>query len=176
MSDAPKKPKGPDFAKGVKLAELEDDRPKLGHVGDEAVVLVKKGSEVRAIGATCTHYSGPLDEGLVVGDTIRCPWHHACFDLKTGEAIGGPALTDVPCFDVVHEGALVRVSGKAKKEKKPALANAPSSVVVIGAGPAGAAAVEALRREGYEGKITLLGDEKPGPVDRPNLSKDYLMG
>ncbi|MEO8801532.1 MAG: FAD-dependent oxidoreductase [Polyangiaceae bacterium] len=176
MSDAANSPQGPDLEKGVKLTDLKDDEPKLGHVGDDAVVLVRKGNEVRAIGAVCTHYSGPLQEGLVVGDTIRCPWHHACFDLKTGEAIGGPALSDVPCFDVVHEGALVRVTGKATKPKKAALANAPTSVVVIGAGPAGAAAVEALRREGYEGKITLLGDEEPGPVDRPNLSKDFLMG
>lgn len=176
MSDTATSPQGPDLEKGVKLADLKDDEPKLGHVGEEAVVLVKKGGEVRAIGAVCTHYSGPLQEGLVVGETLRCPWHHACFDLKTGEAIGGPALSDVACFDVVHEGALVRVTGKANKSKKPAPASAPSSVVVVGAGPAGAAAVEALRRGGYEGKVTLLGDEEPGPVDRPNLSKDFLMG
>ena len=176
MGDHKTELSGPDFGAGVALSTLKDSAPSLGHANGEAVVLVRKGDVVHAIGATCTHYSGPLAEGLVVGDTIRCPWHHACFKLKTGEAVGGPALNDVACYEVVRENDLVRVGGKKKSADRPTTGRAPSSVVVVGAGPAGAAAVEALRRLGYTGKITLVGDEQPGPVDRPNLSKDYLAG
>src|SRR5258708_6852991 len=77
---------GPDLERGVSLSSLEGGRPVLGHAHGAAVVLVRVGEEVRAIAASCSHYGGPLAEGLVVGDAIRCPWHHACFDLRTGEA------------------------------------------------------------------------------------------
>jgi NADPH-dependent 2,4-dienoyl-CoA reductase/sulfur reductase-like enzyme/nitrite reductase/ring-hydroxylating ferredoxin subunit len=166
---------GPDFGAGVDVASLADGAPTLGHAAGESVVVVRRGNELHAIGAICTHYSGPLAEGLVVGETVRCPWHHACFDLKTGEAIGGPALNDIPCYEIVRAENLVRV-GKKKDAPKRSLSSGPSSVVVVGAGAAGEAAVEALRREGYAGTITFIGDEAPGPVDRPNLSKDYLAG
>ncbi|MEO7109734.1 MAG: FAD-dependent oxidoreductase, partial [Polyangiaceae bacterium] len=158
------------------FATLRDTEPLLGHADGEAVVLVRRGAEAFAIGATCTHYSGPLAEGLVVGDTIRCPWHHACFDLRTGAAIGGPALNDLPCFELVRENDLLRVVGKKKNPTASPPAHSPSSVVVIGGGPAGAAAVEALRRLGFVGPVMFVGDEAPGPVDRPNLSKDFLAG
>jgi nitrite reductase/ring-hydroxylating ferredoxin subunit len=72
-TDAPQPPSGPDFVAGIAVAELPDGKPVLGHAGDQAVVLVRRGEEVFATGAQCTHYSGPLAEGLVVGDTLRCP-------------------------------------------------------------------------------------------------------
>jgi apoptosis-inducing factor 3 len=175
MSDQKTELTGPDFGAGVDLGSLEDGKATLGHAAGESVVVVRHGKELHAIGATCTHYSGPLGEGLVVGETIRCPWHHACFDLKTGEAIGGPALNDIPCYEIVRAQDLVRV-GKKKDAPKRSLASALESVVVVGAGAAGEAAVEMLRREGYVGKITFIGDEPPGPADRPNLSKDFLAG
>src|SRR5215212_8377960 len=103
---------GPDLKAGVALTELVDDTPFLGHADGEAVLLVRKGAEVFAIGAQCTHYSGPLAEGLVVGDTIRCPWHHACFHLGTGEAIGAPALNPIATFEVVRDGDLARVGAQ----------------------------------------------------------------
>ncbi len=149
----------------------------LGHVGDEAVVLVRQGNEVFAVGAVCTHYSGPLAEGLVVGRTIRCPWHHARYNLATGEAIGGPALNPLGCWEVVPDGDRVRVSGKSKKqpERQPLPRN-PASVVIIGAGAAGDCAASELRRLGYEGPITQVDPDPDASVDRPNLSKDYLAG
>ena len=82
MADDQPAPTGPDLAPGVALADLPDGGKLLGHLGDEQVLLLRRGAEVFAIGASCTHYSGPLAEGLMVGDTIRCPWHHACFDLQ----------------------------------------------------------------------------------------------
>jgi apoptosis-inducing factor 3 len=166
---------GPNLEQGVPFATLLEGKPVLGHAHGEAVVVVRVGSDVRAIGASCTHYGGPLAEGLVVGNTIRCPWHHACFDLATGEAVGAPALRGVACFEVARQGDLVQV--RASKDAQPRTpASSPSSVVIIGAGAAGAACAEMLRKEGYAGPIAMLGSEDPGPVDRPNLSKDYLAG
>jgi apoptosis-inducing factor 3 len=168
---------GPDFLQGVELSELPEAKPLLGHAGDGAVILVRTGDTVRAIGATCSHYGGPLAEGLVVGDTVRCPWHHACFSLDTGEAVRAPALSPIPAYEIVRRGSRVSVAGRRTvPERALDAATVPRSVVVIGAGAAGAAAVEALRRDGYRGPVTLVGDEPPGPVDRPNLSKDYLAG
>jgi NADPH-dependent 2,4-dienoyl-CoA reductase/sulfur reductase-like enzyme/nitrite reductase/ring-hydroxylating ferredoxin subunit len=175
MGGGPQELKGPDLGKGIALAELSPNVPLLGHANGEAVLVVRLGDDVHAIGATCTHYSDPLADGIVVGNTVRCPWHHACFDLRTGEARGGPALGDVPCYRVERSGDLVQV--KSKKDavaKKPT--TAPGSVLIVGAGAAAIACATTLRKEGYAGPITMLGAEEPGPVDRPNLSKDYLAG
>jgi NADPH-dependent 2,4-dienoyl-CoA reductase/sulfur reductase-like enzyme/nitrite reductase/ring-hydroxylating ferredoxin subunit len=167
---------GPDLAAGVALSELAEGEPLLGHAHGKAVMLVRRGAAVHALGATCTHYSGPLAAGLVVGDTVRCPWHHACFDLRTGVALGAPALDPVPCFEVIRRGD--RVSVGARRELAPPAAPrlSPASIVIVGAGAAGAAAAEKLRRLGYAGPVVLVGNEGPGPVDRPNLSKDFLAG
>jgi NADPH-dependent 2,4-dienoyl-CoA reductase/sulfur reductase-like enzyme/nitrite reductase/ring-hydroxylating ferredoxin subunit len=167
---------GPDLSQGVAVASLQDDQPLLGHVGDDAVMLGKTGGQILATAASCTHSCGPLAEGLVVDGTVRCPWHHACFDLRTGLA-KGPALTPLACYDVIHDHDLVRVGGKHRaKPPAPLVGAALSSVVILGGGPAGTACAELLRRLGYEAPISLVTDEQPGPVDRPNLSKDYLAG
>jgi NADPH-dependent 2,4-dienoyl-CoA reductase/sulfur reductase-like enzyme/nitrite reductase/ring-hydroxylating ferredoxin subunit len=169
-------PSGPDFRSGVALESLVENSPLLGHVDGEAVMLVRQGENIFATGATCTHYSGPLSEGLVVGETIHCPWHHARFNLRSGEAAGAPALNPIPCFVVQRDEGKVRVDRKRDVDFKVPCPRNPASVVIIGAGAAGAACTDMLRNKGYEGSITLVGDEEPGPVDRPNLSKDYLAG
>ena len=167
--------KGPDLTRGVSANDVVEARPFLGHAHGEAVILVRSGGKLFATGASCTHYGGPLAEGLVVGTTVHCPWHHACFDLATGLA-AGPALTPIPCFDVIEEKGMVRVAQKRDAAKPKAPRSAPANVVIVGGGAAGAACAENLRRFGYEGPIALIADEPPGPVDRPNLSKDYLAG
>ena len=97
-----------DLVQGIPTRELVDGiQP--ARVGDEEVVVVKRGTEVFAIGAHCTHYHGPLAEGLLVGDTIRCPWHHACFSVRTGEAIRAPALDPVTCWRGERNGETVIV-------------------------------------------------------------------
>jgi len=168
--------KGPDLAEGVALSELSDGGLLLGHAGGEPVVLARSGNEVFAVGATCTHYSGPLAEGLMVGDTLRCPWHHACFSLRTGEALKAPALNPIPCYLVARDGDRVRVVAKIAPTPRPAREGGPARIVIVGAGAAGHAAAEMLRREGYAGELTLIGAADEPPVDRPNLSKDYLAG
>src|SRR5918995_1735157 len=92
--------KGPDLSSGIPLSDLADGAMLLGHAEGEAVLLARQGDEIFAIGATCTHYGGPLAEGLLVEDTVRCPWHHACFSLRTGEAVRAPAFDPVPCWRV----------------------------------------------------------------------------
>jgi apoptosis-inducing factor 3 len=168
--------KGPDLEKGVAFTDLTSGTPLLGHAHGEAVVVVRVGDAVHAIGASCTHYGGPLSEGRVVGNTIRCPWHHACFDLTTGLTVGAPALGAVACWEVARAGDLVQVRANKKTPPKKTPKTSPSSVVIVGAGAAAAACVEQLRKDGYQGPIAMFGAEEPGPVDRPNLSKDYLAG
>jgi NADPH-dependent 2,4-dienoyl-CoA reductase/sulfur reductase-like enzyme/nitrite reductase/ring-hydroxylating ferredoxin subunit len=166
----------PDFKAGVTVDALAQNEPLLGHYEGESVILVLQGDQIFATGAVCTHYSGPLDQGLVVGQTIRCPWHHGRFDLRTGEAVGAPALNPLSCFTVRRQGDLVMITGKRTPDFRVACPLNPSSVVIVGAGAAGAGCADMLRAKGYAGPVTLAGDEVPGPVDRPNLSKDFLAG
>ena len=169
---------GPDLVAGIAASDLKEGEPLLGRVGDDAVVLIRRGKDVHAVGATCTHYSGPLAEGLVVADTIRCPWHHACFDLKTGAALGAPALNPIACYDVHVDAGRVKVGDR--RPAPPPLgkprASGPASIVIVGAGAAGEACAERLRELGFAGTLTLVGADTSPPVDRPNLSKDYLAG
>ena len=171
---------GPDLSQGIMLSDLEDGRMLLGHVGGEQVLLVRRGTEVFAVGAHCTHYHGPLAEGLIVGNTIRCPWHHACFDLRTGEALRAPAFDSLSCWAVEHRDAQVFVREKRERpepkvRRRPA-EKAPERIVIVGGGAAGFAAAEMLRREKFGGSIVMLSADDAPPVDRPNLSKDYLAG
>src|SRR5687767_14430453 len=167
----------PDFTQGFALQELPDGGQVLGRVGKEKAILVRQGDRLFAVGASCTHYHGPLVEGLVVGDTVRCPWHHACFSLRSGEALRPPALNDVSCWQVEHRGDKVYVTGKAPKLQRPGRTRGgPDSVVIVGVGAAGESAAETLRRDGYEGRLTLYDPDPDAPCDRPNLSKDYLAG
>ncbi|MBW4048495.1 MAG: FAD-dependent oxidoreductase [Proteobacteria bacterium] len=167
---------GPDLTQGVAADELAEGQPLLGHVGEQAVMLVRQGAAVHAIAATCTHYGGPLAEGLVAAGTVRCPWHHACFDLATGAVLAPPALAPLDCWAVSAERGVLRVGARRERPAPPKPLYSPKSVVIVGGGAAGDAAASALREFGYEGPVTLLTADSAPPVDRPNLSKDYLAG
>ena len=179
MAEEPSKPTGPDLSQGVALTDLADGSMLLGHVGDDAVLLARHGREVFAVSAFCSHYHGPLAEGLLVGDTVRCPWHHACFNLRTGAPVHPPALSPIDCWSVEQRDgkAFVKDKGAPKPvaRAKPSGA-APDKIVIVGGGAAGFAAADMLRRQDYEGSIVMLSDDDAAPVDRPNLSKDYLAG
>ena len=185
---------GPDLVAGVKVSDVPDEGTLLGHAQGESVVMVRSHGEVFAVGATCSHYGGPLAEGLVAEGTIRCPWHHATFDLGTGESLRPPALKDIACWKVEVRDGVARVAGKHgppddfslapetaahRASARPAVgrrADWPESVVILGGGAAGECAAETLRREGYDRPITIVEAGPDAPVDRPNLSKDYLAG
>ena len=177
MADQQVPPAGPDLSKGISTSEFAGETL-LGHVGDDEVLLVRSGSEIFAIGAHCSHYHGPLAEGLVTAEGIRCPWHHACFDLRTGEATRAPALSPLAVWKVEQQADRVFVRKKREQPKpqvKPA-SDAPGRIVIVGGGAAGFAAAEMLRRQEYRGSVVMLSNEAAAPVDRPNLSKDYLAG
>ncbi|HTA99625.1 MAG TPA: FAD-dependent oxidoreductase [Bradyrhizobium sp.] len=177
MADQQDKPSGPDLSKGIALSEFSGAML-LGHVGDDDVVLVRSGSEIFAIDAHCSHYHGPLADGLVDGENIHCPWHHACFDLRTGEAARAPALTPLSVWKVEREGDRIVVRQKLEQPKPrvKGVVDAPGKIVIVGGGAAGFAAAEMLRRQDFQGDIVMLSSEAAAPVDRPNLSKDYLAG
>jgi NADPH-dependent 2,4-dienoyl-CoA reductase/sulfur reductase-like enzyme/nitrite reductase/ring-hydroxylating ferredoxin subunit len=178
MAQEQNTPQGPDLTQGVALTDFVDGKL-LGHVGDEEVLLVQSRGEIFAVGAHCTHYHGPLAEGLVTGESVRCPWHHACFDLRTGDAERAPALSPITCWKVERRDGRIVVKEKREQPKprgKTAKADAPQKIIIVGGGAAGFAAAEMLRRRNYRGSIVMLSDDDAPPVDRPNLSKDYLAG
>jgi NADPH-dependent 2,4-dienoyl-CoA reductase/sulfur reductase-like enzyme/nitrite reductase/ring-hydroxylating ferredoxin subunit len=180
MTQDQARPRGPDLAQGIASRELVDAGKIVGHVGSEEVLLVRRGTEIFAVGAHCTHYNGPLGEGLVVEDTVRCPWHHACFDLRTGEALRAPAFSPLACWAVQQRDGKIFVREKLArpkpKRREAASGETPEKIVIVGGGAAGFAAAERLRREQYQGSIVMLSSDAAPPVDRPNLSKDYLAG
>src|SRR6184192_1163579 len=176
MAEASGELEGPDFEKGCKIDQVADGEMFLGHAFGEQVLVARRGDELFAIGATCTHYGGPLAKGLLVDCTVHCPWHHARFDLRTGEAIAAPALNNVACYKIDKREAQFFVTSKIDEKPVRKPKSSPASVVIVGAGAAGGAAAEMLRREGYDRPVRLIGADEFLPYDRPNLSKDYLAG
>jgi NADPH-dependent 2,4-dienoyl-CoA reductase/sulfur reductase-like enzyme/nitrite reductase/ring-hydroxylating ferredoxin subunit len=176
MAQDDKKPSGPDLTLGIPSTDLADGAMLTGHIGDEEVLLVRHGGKISAVAAHCTHYHGPLADGLVVGNTIRCPWHHACFDLASGEALAAPALSPLTCWRVEERGGKIIVATKIDPPPAKKTGAASERIVIVGGGAAGFAAVEMLRRRGFAGSVTMLSNDDAAPVDRPNLSKDYLAG
>ena len=169
----------PDFRNGFPIEQIPDGGSVLGRVDADDAILVRRGDELFAVGAHCTHYQGPLADGLVVGDTVRCPWHHACFSLRSGEALRAPAIDPISCWRVERMGNMAFAREKLSWPKAQSTSNAgdlPASVLIIGGGAAGFAAAEMLRRKGYQGPVTMLSADDSPPVDRPNLSKDFLEG
>src|SRR6267142_5885695 len=120
MSAEQSSPTGPDLIQGISVDALADGQMLVGHVGQEAVLLARRGNEVFAVGATCSHYGGPLAEGLMVGDTVRCPWHHACFRLRSAEALRAPALDPIACWRVERRGDTAFVREKLPESRPSA--------------------------------------------------------
>jgi apoptosis-inducing factor 3 len=178
MADSPN-PQLPDLTAGIAADSLSSGGSVLGRVREDEVLLVRSGDRFFAIGPYCTHYHGALADGLVVDDTVRCPLHHACFSLETGAMLRAPALDPIPCWRVERVGNSVIVRDKLEPHTESRSSDSsrhPASITIIGGGAAGLAAANTLRREGYDGAITMISADQDPPVDRPNLSKDYLAG
>ncbi|MBN9015416.1 MAG: Rieske 2Fe-2S domain-containing protein, partial [Rhizobiales bacterium] len=128
---------GPDLTQGVKLSDFENGKLS-GHVGDQEVLLVQSGADIFAVGAHCSHYHAPLADGLVVGDTVRCPWHHACFSLRSGEAVRAPAFDTLTAWQVERDGdrILVRNQITPTSSKPGSSKGEPGQIVIVGGGAA----------------------------------------
>lgn len=180
MAQADTAAPGPDLAKGVALSDLPASGVLAGHVDGAPVLLSRHDDGIFAVSGACTHYGAPLAEGLVVDGEIRCPWHHACFSLKTGMALKAPAFTALAAWrvEIVNDNVFVRASEDAIDTPSNAASarTDPERIVIIGGGAAAFAAAERLRGLGFNGSLTMLSADADAPCDRPNLSKDYLAG
>ena len=195
MGGSEEKPTGPDLGIPIPMSSIAMGGMLAGQFNGEPVLIARVSDNFFAIGSKCTHYSAPLAEGMIDGETVRCPWHHSCFNLRNGAAVAAPALIDVACYELAIENETVRVVGRKPSPElaaathhqgdsrapdsitlQPPSPSQPASVVIIGAGAAGNACAEMLRREAYCGPVILLDPDGDAPYDRPNLSKDYLAG
>jgi apoptosis-inducing factor 3 len=167
----------------VAAAELKDGEMKQVDAGGTKILLARVNGKYHAVGATCPHYGGPLAEGALCGERVICPWHHASFDVKTGDLLEPPAFDALPRYEVKIEGdsVIVLVPDEAEDRRKPPMAprDAPQderTFVILGGGAAGYMAAQTLREEGFRGRVLMVTREDRLPYDRPNLSKDYLQG
>ena len=167
----------------AQVRELPDGTMKQIAVEGGEILLTSVKGEISALGAFCTHYNARLENGILSGDTIVCPSHHACFCAKSGDLKEPPALNALPKFEVVVRGddVIVRLPEKIGKMRIPDMvspdpARDARTFVIVGAGAAGNAAAQSLRQNGFQGRILMISRETDLPYDRPNLDKDYLNG
>lgn len=164
------------------VGDLKDGEMKEVAVGETKILLARVNGKFHAVGATCPHYHAPLVDGVLNGERIVCPWHHACFSVVTGNMEEPPALDALPCYEVVIEGekVSVRLPEEISDHRTPEMSKRDAKderlFVILGGGAAGYAATQTLREDGFRGRVLMLTREDRLPYDRPNLSKDYLHG
>ncbi|HEV8590044.1 MAG TPA: FAD-dependent oxidoreductase [Pyrinomonadaceae bacterium] len=166
----------------AKINELADGEMRQVSAAGKEILLARVSGNFYAVGAHCTHYGAPLVEGVLSGDRLVCPWHHACFNAKTGDLQEPPALDALPYYDVRIENdqVIVRVPDSASDRRTPQMSKRDTKdeqlFVIVGGGAAGYAAAQTLREDGFTGRLMLITREAQLPYDRPNLSKEYLQG
>jgi len=167
----------------ARVGELRDGEMKEVQVGETKVLLIRLRGKFQAVGAVCTHYGGPLAEGLLSAERVYCPWHQSVFNALSGDLEEPPAFDALPRFEVRVEGeqVLVRVPAEKLERRVPAMCQGNvqadgRTFAILGAGGAGGAAAETLRQAGFQGKILMITRESALPYDRPLLSKGYLSG
>jgi apoptosis-inducing factor 3 len=166
----------------AKFSDIKDGEMKEVEAGGTKVLLARVGDKYHAVGANCPHYGAPLSEGILSGERIVCPWHHACFNVTTGDLEEPPSFDALPHFEVKikDEKVYVRLPENAEDRRTPLMAQCDfkdeRTFVIIGGGAAGFMAAQTLREDGFAGRVVMITREDRPPYDRPNLSKDYLQG
>ncbi|HYS66839.1 MAG TPA: FAD-dependent oxidoreductase, partial [Paraburkholderia sp.] len=155
----------------ARFSQLRADRAERVVVDGEHILLVRDGDTVRAYAADCPHAGGPLEKGALCHGRIICPWHKGTFDVATGNVLEPPPLAALDRYPVVVSGDDVMVTPQRQPQPVRHAAAQEPHYVVIGAGAAGAAACAALRECGFDGRVTLIGDEPHAPYDRTALTK-----
>ncbi len=156
-------------------------------VGDYEVLLANVKGEVYAVENKCSHFHLPLDKGALCEHRLRCPFHHACFDLRTGEQLEAPGMDGIAKFDVAIENGQILVSEEPVDHNGPEKLLATDSsdripggnhykYVVVGGGAAAAYAVEAIRANDREGSVLMISREDLPPYDRTKVSKNFMQG
>ncbi|HKO62079.1 MAG TPA: Rieske 2Fe-2S domain-containing protein, partial [Pyrinomonadaceae bacterium] len=162
--------------------ELAEGEMKQVSANGSEILLSRVGGNFHATGAHCPHYGAPLVEGVLSGDRVICPWHHACFNARTGDLVEPPAFDALAHYEVriENEKVIVRVSDEVSDRRTPAMAKRDKQdervFAIAGGGAAGYSAAQTLREDGFTGRLLMITREKHLPYDRPNLSKDYLQG
>ncbi len=172
------------FKKIAKTGDLKNGEMKSFKIDDEHnALLCRINDEFFAVGASCTHYGAPLEEGVLKGDTIICPWHHACFNAKNGDLLEPPAMDALPVFELKIDGESIQINvpDEIESSRLPGMVKKDSSTdnrtfVILGAGASAYSAAQSMRENGFRGNIVMVTKENRKPYDRPNLSKDYLAG
>ncbi|MBB4077705.1 NADPH-dependent 2,4-dienoyl-CoA reductase/sulfur reductase-like enzyme/nitrite reductase/ring-hydroxylating ferredoxin subunit [Lewinella aquimaris] len=166
------------------LSQLPDGHMHQVKVGEYDVLLANVAGEVYAVENKCSHYGAPLTGGALCQHRVRCPWHHACFDVRTGAQIEAPGMDGLARFAVRVTGDDISVSNEPVEEPRPEKVPERTlpeidtveqvDYLVVGGGAAGAYAVEAIRGEDAEGSILFIAKEGLPPYDRTMVSKPYL--
>ncbi|XP_053176639.1 apoptosis inducing factor mitochondria associated 4 [Scomber japonicus] len=159
--------------------DLKDQEMKEVSVGEQKVLLVRIQGQYSAVGSRCSHYSAPLIKGKLVGDKVRCPFHGACFNVRTGDIEEYPGLDSLPSYKVKVQDGKVYVSidkktlklTKRVKEMCSLVPDIKHTVLLIGGGPASLVCAETLRQNCYQGRIIIVTKDALTPFDKPKLSK-----
>ena len=169
--------------KVAKRSELSHNEMKLVEIGNTKVLLYRIQDAFFATSPICPHYGAPLEEGIISDGRVICPWHHSAFDIESGDLLEPPSCDAIVSYEVqtVGNDVWVYIPKEASDRRLPSMTNRSEdqdgrTFVIVGAGAAGYASAQALREDGFKGRIVMVTAEKRAPYDRPNLSKEYLQG
>ena len=167
-----------DLTQWTEIDAVHEGAMLAGAVGEDPVFVWRKGNRLKAYNANCPHLGAPLNKGIVHGETLRCPWHHASFDLASGKATAAPAfdaLLEFP-LTVSKNRFAVKPRGAPTPPRIGRGEGSPGTMAIVGGGAAGFAAADAIRKLGWRGRVCVFSEETEQPYDRTLLTKDYLEG